>query len=233
MRVSKLTILFLTFACAACLSLTMHSQTPTTEIVTRTSALVWIDPGGPDPGTPPTCDPNTESCFCDPEFSPGMQLLCWQHVTAPPPDPPPTCYVAMYYRPISYIGFVLDVNHAWWYTTDAYSDPWVMDAFPSGSCKLDTSCGYLLAYETYGTAGQGNDTFANGTFYWSYPAKGTNVSACKMSYKLQAFTQAWPQYTTAYYILGPNSNTFASRAAAFAGIPVPTPPAGLAPGWGQ
>ncbi len=106
-----------------------------------------------------------------------------------------------------------------------------MDGFPSASCKADTSCGYLQAYETYGTSGQGNDTMANGTFYWGTGAK--NVSTCKMSFRLEAYTQAWPESATTYYILGPNSNTFASRAAAFAGIPVPALPQSFAPGWGQ
>jgi hypothetical protein len=108
-----------------------------------------------------------------------------------------------------------------------------MDAFPTASCSYNFSCGYLNAYETYGTAGKGNDTFVNGTFYWSYPTTGKNVSACKMSFKLQAYTQGWSQNTTTYYILGPNSNSFARWAAAYAGIPVPTPPAGLLPGWSQ
>lgn len=233
MRLSKLTIFLLTFAVAVFLPLTIRGQA---NKANGPSNYALIGPGGgTDPGTPPTCNPDLEPCYCDPEFSPGEQLRCYEPVTPPPPDPPPTCAVAMYYRPIAYVGYVAGVNHSWWFTTDANYDPWVMDAFPTVSCSFPyvSSCGYLNAYETYGTAGEGDDNFASGTFYWSYPAHGKNVSACQMSYKLQAFTQAWRQNTIAYYILGPNSNTFASRAAAYAGIAVPTPPAGLTPGWGQ
>lgn len=233
MRVSKLTILLLTFAGAACLSLTMHSQTPTTEIAKGPSAFVRIGPGGgPEPGTPPTCDPDTESCYCDPEFSPGSQLLCYEHVSPPPPDPVPTCYCALYSRPIAGLGYVIPVNHTFWFTTDAYYFEWITDGFPSGNCLID--CGYLNGFETYGIVGQGGDSLSSGTRYWDTGQK--NVSTCKMSFGLQAFVQSWPNYTTHYGITGvsgPNSNSFSSRGAAFAGIPVPVVPQSFAPGWGK
>jgi hypothetical protein len=231
MRLSKLIIVLLAFAFVACPSLVAQGQSVAAG--NPASPFFRLPPGdGPPPGVAPVCDPVTESnCFCDPEFD-GSVLACYEPAYTPPPDPHPSCSVAVYYRPIAYVGYPLNVNHAWWFTTDAYYDPWVLDAFPSNSC-ISGNCGYLNAYETYGVAGQGADNFASGTFYWSYPATGKNVSACKMSFNLQRYTQAWPENSLLYHILGPNSNTFASRAGYAAGIPVPAPPAGVAPGWGQ
>jgi hypothetical protein len=146
-------------------------------------------------------------------------------------NPVPNCYCALYSRPIAGLGFVIPVNHTFWYTTDAYHFQWITDGFPSGDCSSLTGCYYLNGFETYGIVGQGGDSLASGSWYWD--TGKPNVSACKMSFGLQAFVQSWPNYTTVYQILGPNSNSFSSRGAAYAGIPVPVVPQSFAPGWGK
>ncbi len=59
MRLSKMTIFLLTFAVAACLPLTMRGQASKINGPIA-NALIGPGDGGPDPGTPPTCDPYTE-----------------------------------------------------------------------------------------------------------------------------------------------------------------------------
>ncbi len=81
MRLSKLTIFLLTFAVAVLLPLKIRGQA---NKANGPSNYALIGPGGgTDPGTPPTCNPDLEPCYCDPEFSPGEQLRCYEPVTPP------------------------------------------------------------------------------------------------------------------------------------------------------
>jgi hypothetical protein len=165
------------------------------------------------------CFCDGEAYCCDPETGEGCEMPPESHVA--------TCDVTLYYRSVNITNSIPSGgSHAFWYWEDSPLSA-VLDAGPSGTFP---NLGYLNDYFAFGHQGHlAPDSTATATSAGSI----NSTAACTMAGKLDAFYDTWPNNTTEYYVTGPNSNTWASRAGAHAGIPTVPPLTVWVPGWGQ
>ncbi len=132
----------------------------------------------------------------------------------------PVCFARLKFRPVA--G---PANHSFWWIQISSGAQYIIDAGPTGDCVL--TCGYLDDYISLGTAG------------YDYPAdnsdqptsfdSGTSSAVCSQVTQLLTYAETWPQFTYAYYLTGPNSNTFAHGCATAGGFAASQPPGAV--GW--
>jgi hypothetical protein len=142
----------------------------------------------------------------------------------------PVCFAELKYR--NAVGGL--ATHAFWYIQDSTGLQSIIDGGPSGSClPTPAYCGYLVDWITSSTppvlpvtSQYPADNTSAGT-WWSSgpPANGV----CDQVDSLLYFAQDWSLNTISYNPLGPNSNTFAEEAGAFANWYPSAPPGAV--GW--